>query len=73
MSKNKLVLTNRGFVHGDSNGKIYFSWKINKRQIYQILPRGLRGFLERHPEVVEIGYDLVELDHYLNSEIIAEE
>ena len=68
MSKNKLVLTNRGFAHGDSSGKTYFSWVINKRQVFQILPRCLRGFLERHPEVVEIGYDLVELDHYWDSD-----
>ena len=71
MSKNKLVLTGKGFVH--VNGcKTYFSWQINKNQVVQILPRGLRGFLERHPEVAEAGYDLVELDHYWYSEIVTE-
>lgn len=73
MSVNKLVLTGDGFVHLDKLNKVYYSWKINKWQVAQILPRHLRGFLERHPDVVEKGYDLVLLDHYWYSDIIGPE
>lgn len=73
MNNNELVLTNKGFAHGNSDGETYFSWHINKNQVYQILSkRQLRGFLTAHPEIMELGYDLVELDHYWYSEIATE-
>lgn len=73
MGVNKLVLTGEGFVHLDKLSKVYYSWEINKLQVVQITPRHLRGFLERHPDVVEKGYDLVLLDHYWYSGIVGPE
>ena len=73
MCKNKLILTGDGFAHCDRNGNIYYSWKINKLQVIQILPRCLNRFLRYHPEVIEKGYDLVMLEHYWYSDIIGPE
>lgn len=73
MSVNKLVLTNEGFVHLDKHNNVYYSWKINKLQVVQILPRHLKGFLVRHPDVVEKRYDLVLLDHYWYSDVVGPE
>lgn len=73
MCKNKLILTGDGFVHCDRHGDVYYSWKINKLQVIQILPRGLNKFLGRHPEVISKGYDLVMLEHYWYSDVIGPE